>query len=118
MIKPSREIKLFGGLTIARNTKANDIDMVEEKDEEEDNKLRRQKSIKKQSHPVMNDMVNCHGITKYYIPPLAKVKLGSKVVFRVSIVMVTVFIGIPGLAKAAMKPSGVNVMHLNDVFSQ
>ena len=114
------EIKLFGGLTITRNTKANDIDMVEEKDEEEDNKLRRQKSIKRKSRAtlVMNDMVNCHGITKYYIPPLAKVKTGKQSGFsserrRV----VTVFIGIPGLAKAAMKPSGVNVMHLNDVFS-
>ena len=45
------EIKLFGGLTITRNTKANDIDMVEEKDEEEDNKLRRKNRLKEKVEP-------------------------------------------------------------------
>ena len=114
------EIKLFGGMTITRETKANDIDMVDDNNEEEDNDLRRRKTAVRfsKADQVLADMANCHGITKYYIPPMAKLKTGKNTGFsserrRVA----TVFVGVPGLAKAAMKPSGVKVGHLNDVFS-
>ena len=42
------EIKLFGGMTITRETKANDIDMVDDNNEEEDNDLRRRKTADSQ----------------------------------------------------------------------
>ena len=63
------EIKLFGGMTITRNTQPNDIDMVDDEEEDNNVSVRRRKTAVRVSKAdqVLADMQNCHGITKYYI---------------------------------------------------
>eukprot|EP00942_MAST-04A_sp_MAST-4A-sp1_P014921 g14921.t1 len=111
-------IKVYGGLTITRDTRMEDL-IDEEEQTEEQTQIQRKQSVRRSTivDKYMIELAACPDLAYSYIPPIVQAK-GEGIQFQNEQRRVVVlFLSLPNLAKEAVKMDGVNVANLNDVYS-
>ena len=107
-------VKVYGGITLTRDT--NYADII---DEEEDQAQMKKRMSKRGSmiDTYTAELATCPELASSYIPPIVREKGGNAQFENERRRVVIVFLSLPSLAKESVTSKGVTVAHLNDVYS-
>ena len=108
-------IETFGGIKISRDTKVDDISMVQEDAVELQRQVSRRATI---TDKYMAELSRCPEIAFAYIPPIVIAKSSKSGQFQNERRrVVVVFLSLPKTAKEAVKTNGIEATQLNDIYS-